>query len=426
MSTAPLGIPVMNDRNEDPHQQASLSGKLAAADWINCSKRLLADDPSQAQRLISNGLQLAPELGAGYFNIGLALHQQARPAAAIRAYRLALHYGRGDALVTLSAQTNLAQDLLLTGSFREGWRRYEDRLDDMDHRLYRDHCGEPWQGVLDSRPFNRLLLVAEQGLGDTLMFCRMGLDLQEHLRRPITLVCQKPLVPLLEQCSAIDQVVEENAQNIGELLNSDGQLWCPLMSLPARLHLDPTTLKERGPYLQLPPETVERWRLKLKRQPGHRLIGLHWQGNPHHEGSLYSKGRSMPFAELHALKNLEAVEFVSVQKGAGSEQLQLDAGIPFVAGQADVSASMDFIDTAAVLANCDLLISADSGVVHLASALGIPTWVALCFVPEWRWGLIGNRTPWYPTLKLFRQPTHGDWPGVVREMVMRWRQELKP
>ena len=141
----------------------------------------------------------------------------------------------------------------------------------------------------------------------------------------------------------------------------------------------------------------------LKRRPGHRLIGLHWQGNPRHEGSLYSKGRSIPFTELCGLKKLE-VEFVSVQKGAGSEQLQLDAGLPFVAGQGDVSASMDFIDTAAVLANCDLLISADSGVVHLAGALGIPTWVALCYVPEWRWGLKGERTPGIRACACFVSP----------------------
>ena len=134
----------------------------------------------------------------------------------------------------------------------------------------------------------------------------------------------------------------------------------------------------------------------------------------------------MPFAELCRLKGLEAVEFVSVQKGPGSEQLDLDAGLPFVAGQSEVSASMDFIDTAAVLANCDLLISADSGVVHLAGALGTPTWVALCCVPEWRWGLTGERTPWYESLRLFRQPEHGNWPEVIRSMAKRWLQDIKP
>ena len=131
----------------------------------------------------------------------------------------------------------------------------------------------------------------------------------------------------------------------------------------------------------------------------------------------------MPFKALEELKGIQEVEFVSVQKGAGSEQLQLDAGLNFVAGQGAVSASMDFIDTAAVLANCDLVISADSGVVHLAGALGIPTWVALCYVPEWRWGLKGENTPWYQGMCLFRQPSNGDWKSVIEAMAQRWRLE---
>ena len=423
MATAPFRIPVMNDRNENPHQQPSPPEKLAASALINDSKDLLAQNPSRAQTLISKGLKLAPGLGAGYFNLGLSLHQQARPAAAIRAYRLALTYSKGDHLVKQSALTNLAQDLLLTGSFDEGWRHYENRLDADDFLFFREHFGDPWQGIDDPRPLKRLYLVAEQGLGDTLMFCQLGLDLQKHLRRPITLFCQKPLVPLLQQCSELDQVT---AEITNDMLTKEGQLWCPLMSVPSRGQLDPTSLKRRDPYIRLELEAINRWHSKLKRRSGHRLIGLHWQGNPRHEHSLYSRGRSMPFAELCRLGELEAVEFVSVQKGAGSEQLQLDVGLPFVAGQGEVSASMDFIDTAAVLANCDLLISADSGVVHLGGALGIPTWVALCYVPEWRWGLKGERSPWYPNLRLFRQPAHGDWGAVIRSMTEQWRWEMLP
>ena len=113
-------------------------------------------------------------------------------------------------------------------------------------------------------------------------------------------------------------------------------------------------------------------------------IALHWQGNPSHEHSLYSRGRSLPFERLLALGQLANVEFVSIQKGAGSEQLQINKGLPFVAGQDTVSQSMDFKDTAAVLGNCDLLISSDSAVVHLAGAMGIKTWIALRWIPEWR------------------------------------------
>ena len=121
----------------------------------------------------------------------------------------------------------------------------------------------------------------------------------------------------------------------------------------------------------------------------------------------------MSFDQWLPLKDLEGVEFVSIQKGAGSEQLRTDAGLSFVAGQGDFDASFDFRDTGAVLANCDLLISADSGVVHLAGALGVPTWVPLRWIPEWRWLLDGEATHWYDSVRLFRQPRNGDWDSVV-------------
>ena len=126
----------------------------------------------------------------------------------------------------------------------------------------------------------------------------------------------------------------------------------------------------------------------------------------------------MPFgAWVELLAHLpEKVEFVSLQKGSGSEQWRADLGLPFVRGQAAFSTSMDFLDTAAVVQQCDLVLSADSGIVHLAGALGVPTWVALRWIPEWRWGLQGEHTAWYSSLRLFRQASDGDWVGVVRAM----------
>ena len=417
MATAALGIPMMDDRNEDPHRKELLNNKLTAADWINSSECELERNPLQAQTLISSGLQLEPGMGAGYFNLGLALHQQARPTAAIRAYRLALRYANGDDLVRESAKRNLAQDLLLTGNFNEGWNCYEERLKQSNYGCLNEKYGEPWQGINDPRSLRRLVLVAEQGLGDTLMFSRLGLDLQEKLKCPVTLQCQKPLVKLLQRYSALDEVIED----IKEIkANSTGQLWCPLMSLPQKIELVPTQLKHRSAYISLDSQAVKEWEVKLGRRNGHKLIGLHWQGNPKHEGSLYSRGRSIKFNELSGLKKIKGVEYVSVQKGAGSEQLEHRAGLNFVRGQNEVSASMDFIDTACVLANCDLLITADSGVAHLAGALGIRTWLLLCFVPEWRWGMRNTTTPWYPSMKIFRQTKYGEWATVINSMVKEW------
>ena len=132
----------------------------------------------------------------------------------------------------------------------------------------------------------------------------------------------------------------------------------------------------------------------------------------------------MPFEAWMRLSGIPNVEFLSIQKGAGREQMQMcsDVGLSFVAGQDDFDASFDFQDTAAVLANCDLLLSADSSVVHLAGAMGLPVWVALSWVPEWRWGLNGTSTPWYSSARLFRQPQPGDWPSVIEAMAIALRQ----
>ena len=124
----------------------------------------------------------------------------------------------------------------------------------------------------------------------------------------------------------------------------------------------------------------------------------------------------MSFKELLVLKGLEKVEFLSIQKGPASKQLHQYPGLPLVTGQSAFNKTFNFLDTAAVLANCDLLISNDSSVVHLAGAMNIPTWIALKWIPEWRWGLQGSSTPWYESVRLFRQPYKGNWSAVIKEM----------
>ena len=304
----------------------------------------------------------------------------------------------GNEQVIRSAKRNLAQELLLTGHFDEGWRDYEERLKDDNYEYFTERCGLPWEGFGDKRKPKRLVLVAEQGFGDTLMFCRLGEKLQQDLKKPVTLFCQKALVPLLREGIRIEEVSDELEES--ELLE-EGTLWCPLMSLAHRYNLNPREQDQKKSYLQIAEREIDKWNVKLQRRKGYKLIGLHWQGNPKHESSIYSRDRSIPFREFRTLKELENVEFVSLQKGAGSEQLDLKGDLPFARGQKEFSDSMNFLDTAAVIANCELVISADSGVVHLAGALGIKTWVALSYVPEWRWGLNGELSSWYPVYILY-------------------------
>ena len=239
----------------------------------------------------------------------------------------------------------------------------------------------------------------------------------------MTLLSQPAVAPLLREAVGLKNVIDQ--LEVREWAERK-PVWLPLLDLlPAFQTKELWTPFSTG-YMQIKAEEIHRWSRLLDREPGKRLIALHWQGNPGHEQSLYSRGRSLHFEQLMALGHLANVEFVSIQKGSGSEQCTRKCGLNFVAGQESVSQSIDFIDTAAVLANCDLLISSDSAVVHLAGAMGIPTWLALRWIPEWRWGLEGERTAWYDSVRLFRQPRDGDWDSTIQTMVTTWKSCIAP
>lgn len=386
--------------------------------WINRGAERIATDPELGQRLISHGLQFCPDQGVGWFNLGLAMHQQRRIPAAIRAYRHALRCSNPP---VIEATNNLAQDLLLHGEFEEGWNLYEQRFLHMGRKFstYIELYGPAWGGFSDPRACDTLLLVSEQGLGDTLQFCRLISSLQE-LGLNTSLFCHEALAHLLRSSSSIGDI------SLILTNHSPGIRWCPLLSLPQRLGIHLHNIPLSKGYLTPEPERVARWGAALKRKPGHKLIALHWQGNPKFERKLYSLGRSMPFEAWLGLKHLPNLEFLSIQKGDGRKQLRTDAGLPFVAGQTTFDASYDFRDTAAALANCDLVLSADSSVVHLAGALGKPTWVALSWIPEWRWGLKDKCTPWYESVRLFRQPRMGDWQSVVSDIAFALQATTRP
>ena len=389
----------------------------SADDWMNQGGSLLATNPALAQRLLGRGLTLEPEEAIGWFNLGIGLHQQRKISAAIKAYQhcLALPH---TADTGIAARNNLSQDLLLHGEWEQGWTLYNQRFRRKpgNYPVFADAFGAAHTAVpaLD-RP---VLLMSEQGLGDTLQFVRYALALQ-HQGVDVTVLSQPPLVELLRDAVGLRQVddcldLEEQQQR--------NPVWLPLMNLAPLMGCIDDQIPFPGGYVSASADSIAEWRHRLQRKPQHRLIALHWQGNPEHEHSLYSRGRSLPFHEWLGLQGNNQLEFVSIQKGQASEQLKTDQGLHFVKGQEAVSKSMDFQETAAVIANCDLVISSDSSVAHLAGAMGVPTWLALRWIPEWRWGLEGTSTAWYSSLRLFRQRFDGDWAGVVQAM----RQELSP
>jgi hypothetical protein len=194
--------------------------------------------------------------------------------------------------------------------------------------------------------------------------------------------------------------------------------YCPLLSLPLALKTQLDTIPAQVPYLAAEPERVARWAQRLRALPGLR-VGIAWQGNLAVEKLIWARGRSIPLAALEPLARIPGVSLVSLQKGPGSEQLR---EVAFRDRMIDLGPDFDdgpdaLLDTAAVMENLDLVISTDTSIVHLAGALARPTWIALPTPPEWRWLLQRSDSPWYPTMRLFRQPRRGDWESVVAALV---------
>ncbi|KVG10218.1 tetratricopeptide repeat protein [Burkholderia vietnamiensis] len=293
---------------------------------------------------------------------------------------------------------------LLTGDFATGWRLHEARWDAADVTLHRRHAGRPqWIGD-ESLAGRTLLLHAEQGFGDTLQFCRYASLAHD---RGATVVIDAPaaLAELLGTLRGVSRVV------------ADGQpapafdLHCPMMSLPFAFRTTLDTVPADVPYLHADPRRRAAWRARLDAAaPSRRLrVGLAWSGNPHHAND---ENRSMTLAALAPLMALDAT-FVSLQVDVRAR----DAAA-FAAGGvlSFANALTDFAETAALVDVLDLVIAVDTSVVHLAGALGRPVWVLLPRVPDWRWLLERDDSPWYPHATLFRQRLPGDWPAVVERV----------
>ena len=357
---------------------------------------------------------------ASYRHLALELHNLQRPAAAARCYQTCMLMGLdpgGELLVPL------AIDLLLAGEWKSGWKVMDhQRL--MTRRLGRDLQDQlhkvkdtSWNGKKEGK--EPLLVLPEQGFGDQLQSCRFILELQQ--KRPVQMLTRGALGPLLREGSDLKQVSDQPTQ-----ITSDTR-WIACMSLLRHCWEPDQPMPHADGYINSDPKRNYSWSKALQRRPDHRLVALHWQGNTDHErNSFYARGRSFQFKEFKALSNCENIEYVSVQKGKASEQLDASIGLPIVKGQDQLNTSTDFRDTAAILSIADLVITSDSAVAHLAGALGRPCWLLLSYVPDWRWGLHGETTPWYKSMRLIRQKNKDDWNSVFKQVatdLKAWRNK---
>jgi len=338
-------------------------------------------------------IRLKPSCVEAHINLGVALRDLGRTDAALQSYERAVQLSPDHP----DAHWNRALALLLAGNYAAGWTEYEWQWKRRGEQP-RKFAQPTWDGSALGR--RTMLLYAEQGLGDTLQFIRYA-PLIKRQDGIVVLECQPELVRLLRRCAGIDLVVSR-----GDALPAF-DVQAALLSLPRIFATTLESVPAAVPYLTADRDRVVDLHKRL--QGGDALkVGIVWRGNPSHQNDRF---RSVPLEQLLPLMQMPGVAFYSLQKGAGREQLAaLSDRLQII----DLSEHLnDFDDTAAAVANMDVIIGCDTSVAHLAGALGVPTWVLLPAVPDWRWMLNRMYTPWYPTVKLFRQTTLGVWDDVV-------------
>ncbi|MGA7341531.1 MAG: tetratricopeptide repeat protein [Terracidiphilus sp.] len=316
------------------------------------------------------------------------------------------------------ARYNLALTRLRLGDWERGWPQYEARWRFREvHRAPRIFTQPRWTPAASSHG-RRALLHAEQGLGDTIQFCRYA-ELVAALGCIPLLQVQEPVERLMRSL----EVVRTGRAHMAVLGASHPEFdfECPLMSLPAAFGTTVHTVPLPGAYLRAEPDVVEeKWRAFPDRGPGPR-IGLAWAGNPRYKADHQ---RSIRLEALLPLLVAVRATWISLQKGEAAEQLAaLPNGIPVLDGS---SRDRDLAQTAALLATLDLVITTDTCIAHLAGAMAWPVWILLPFLADWRWMEEAERSPWYPTARLFRQGSPGDWAGVVERITDELCNQVLP
>ncbi len=335
---------------------------------------------------------LRPHYTEAFINRGVSLQDLKRFDEALASY------GRAIAIEPDYAEAHFheAMSRLLIGDFRRGWQKYEWRWKSRQLKGHRREFAQPlWLGE-DQIAGQTILLHAEQGFGDAIQFARYVPLVAERGAR-VVLEVQKSLYELMQSLPGVAQIVSQ-----GERLPAF-DVHCPLLSLPLATGAMPSVT----PYLRPPADAVAAWsgRLEFGRRP---RIGIAWSGSATHKND---HNRSIALASfLSCLNGIEAA-VVSLQpevRGSDASVLREQSGIVHFGG-----ALQSFTDTAALIANLDLIIAVDTGVAHLAGALAKPTWVLLPFIPDWRWLLDRDDSPWYPAMRLFRQDESRRWDSVL-------------
>jgi Flp pilus assembly protein TadD len=360
------------------------------------------DQLEQAIAAYRCAIQLKPDYGPAYVKLAVLLCETGRVDEAIAVFESAM-LGRPD---VAEIHWNYALALLLKGDFVQGWREYEWRWKWPEFRSPRRNFRAPqWDG--SDLAGRTLLLHAEQGLGDAIQFVRYVPIVAARGRRvgaQVILECPPELARLLKGIGGIDRLIVTGEHDEPP---SHFDLHCPLMTLPGILGTDATKIPASIPYLRVPEPEVAKWSAKIAQDPSGYRVGLVWAGSPTH---VKDRRRSIDPNLLLPLSQVKRVVFYNLQIGSSSP---LPEGLNPVDHRSEIK---DFADTAALVDQLDLLITVDTAAAHLAGAMGKKVWTLLPYAPDWRWQLGRPDSPWYPTIRLFRQENPGDWKSVISEI----------
>jgi Tfp pilus assembly protein PilF len=365
----------------------------------------LTGDAAQAIVHCRDALGIRPSFPEASLNLGFLLEQEGDAAGATQSYRNAITASPDFA----EAHFNYALQLLLRGDFRHGWQEYEWRTRRPDQEQWRPHAGrDRWDGAaLGGRV---ILLYAEQGFGDVIQFVRYAALVAERGGKVIV-TGQPKLKALLRSVPGVSAAFD----SAEELPAFD--VCCPLLSLPRIFDTTLETIPARVPYMHPDPERALYWKSRLAAEGASMRVGLYWATETK---SRFAPLKSFTLDKLAPLADIPGITFYSLQRGAAAGQA---AHPPRGMALVDLSAELaDFSDDAALLANLDLVISIDTATAHLAGALGRPVWILTHFPPEWRWLLDRDDSPWYPSMRLFRQARAQPWEEVIARVAQALRE----
>ena len=329
-----------------------------------------------------------------YTNIGMVHYKLKDMDEALKNFNMAIENDPNNVIV----RYNKAEALLITEQYEEGWKEYEWRV---ERKEFGKRKSKLSFNLKDDLKGKRILIYAEQGLGDAIQFVRY-LPMLKEKGCYIIFECDKEMHNLLHGFEGIDEIIERNITKTPDIY-FDYEI--PLLSLPLFFYTNSKSIPAQIPYLHSDPNLKELWSREIN-NANKIKAGIVWAGNPIHTNDRH---RSVRLQQMASVFSIEGIDFYSIQKGIPEIQVkdyqllikELGSGIK------------SFADTAAIIDNLDLIITVDTAVAHLSGALGKETWVLLPYVPDWRWLLEGERTQWYPTIKLYRQPALKDWESVI-------------